>query len=222
MGKLPEVWPSGQRQQTVNLSGKALRWFESIHLHHFLPSRVRGSNSGVESQPSKLLVAGSNPVSRSTPRGAPAWCGRRDSACIARCERCGLTNPLCVLGSRGAPAWSGRRDSACIARCERCGLTNPLCVLGSRGAPAWSGRRDSACIARCERCGLTIPVSLVLTSLHRRVSVRRPSGRLPPEAVRERRRPKAGTMLPTQQPPPPSPPPRPATTGTPAPSHQPR
>src|SRR5512141_1470811 len=26
----------------------------------------RGSNSGVESQPSKLLVAGSNPVSRST------------------------------------------------------------------------------------------------------------------------------------------------------------
>ena len=36
----------------------------------------RGSNSGVESQPSKLLVAGSNPVSRSTPRklrraGAP-------------------------------------------------------------------------------------------------------------------------------------------------------
>ena len=28
--------------------------------------QIRGSNSGVESQPSKLLVAGSNPVSRST------------------------------------------------------------------------------------------------------------------------------------------------------------
>jgi hypothetical protein len=28
-------------------------------------SKKRGSNSGVESQPSKLLVAGSNPVSRS-------------------------------------------------------------------------------------------------------------------------------------------------------------
>ena len=30
-----------------------------------IPSLFRGSNSGVESQPSKLLVAGSNPVSRS-------------------------------------------------------------------------------------------------------------------------------------------------------------
>jgi hypothetical protein len=29
----------------------------------------RGSNSGVESQPSKLLVAGSNPVSRSIKTG---------------------------------------------------------------------------------------------------------------------------------------------------------
>ena len=30
---------------------------------------LRGSNSGVESQPSKLLVAGSNPVSRSNDQG---------------------------------------------------------------------------------------------------------------------------------------------------------
>ena len=60
-----EVWPSGQWQQTVNLPGFALRRFESSRLHHSFP--VRGSNSGVESQPSKLLVAGSNPVSRSIP-----------------------------------------------------------------------------------------------------------------------------------------------------------
>ena len=33
-----EVWPSGQRQQTVNLSGFALRWFESIRLHQPLAS----------------------------------------------------------------------------------------------------------------------------------------------------------------------------------------
>ncbi len=60
-----EAYPSGQRGQTVNLLGNALRWFESIRLHHsFVAS---GSNSGVESQPSKLLVAGSNPVSRSKP-----------------------------------------------------------------------------------------------------------------------------------------------------------
>ena len=144
-GKLPEVWPSGQRQQTVNLSGKALRWFESIRLHH-LPGLggARGSNSGVESQPSKLLVAGSNPVSRSTPRGAPAWSGRRDSACIARCERCGLANPLCVPGPRGASAWSGRRDSAFGARFRALRArrstsrpANPLCMRGPRGGPAF-------------------------------------------------------------------------------------
>ena len=32
-----------------------------------------GSNSGVESQPSKLLVAGSNPVSRSIVRATSGW-----------------------------------------------------------------------------------------------------------------------------------------------------
>ena len=37
-----------------------------VQIHPPAPSRCnRGSNSGVESQPSKLLVAGSNPVSRS-------------------------------------------------------------------------------------------------------------------------------------------------------------
>ena len=83
------MWPSGQWQQTVNLPGNALRRFESSRLHHFArpeewptpplqrhsPSRwhelKRGSNSGVESQPSKLLVAGSNPVSRSIPSPPP-------------------------------------------------------------------------------------------------------------------------------------------------------
>jgi hypothetical protein len=69
------VWPSGQWQQTVNLPGFALRRFESSRLHHRFGGYSRiladlsrtlcGSNSGVESQPSKLLVAGSNPVSRS-------------------------------------------------------------------------------------------------------------------------------------------------------------
>jgi hypothetical protein len=42
-------------------AGRSLRWFKSIRPHHFVRG---GSNSGVESQPSKLLVAGSNPVSR--------------------------------------------------------------------------------------------------------------------------------------------------------------
>ena len=66
-----EVWPSGQWQQTVNLPGFALRRFESSRLHHSYARSTqharprRGSNSVVESQPSKLLVAGSIPVSRS-------------------------------------------------------------------------------------------------------------------------------------------------------------
>ena len=54
-----ESWLSGQKQQTVNLPGHALRRFESSTLHH------AGVTQLVESQPSKLLVAGSNPVSRS-------------------------------------------------------------------------------------------------------------------------------------------------------------
>ena len=38
-----------------------------VQIHPPAPFRIlSGSNSGVESQPSKLLVAGSNPVSRST------------------------------------------------------------------------------------------------------------------------------------------------------------
>ena len=36
-----------------------------VQIHPPAPSHSCGSNSGVESQPSKLLVAGSNPVSRS-------------------------------------------------------------------------------------------------------------------------------------------------------------
>ena len=35
-GTLLEGWRSGQSQQTVNLPGPALRWFESSSLHHTL------------------------------------------------------------------------------------------------------------------------------------------------------------------------------------------
>ena len=57
-----EGFPSGQREQTVNLPALRLRRFESSSLH-------RGGWAGVaqlvEHQPSKLNVAGSIPVSRS-------------------------------------------------------------------------------------------------------------------------------------------------------------
>ena len=80
-------WLSGQKQQTVNLpihvvyggSNPPLSTMLGIRnwtlenggpiLVQFLVSKRSGggSNSVVESQPSKLLVAGSIPVSRSTP-----------------------------------------------------------------------------------------------------------------------------------------------------------
>ena len=73
-------WPSGQRQQTVNLPGLApyvgsnptpstsslVEGGDGLKLSGALPSRLPcGSNSVVESRPSKPMVAGSNPVSRS-------------------------------------------------------------------------------------------------------------------------------------------------------------
>ena len=64
-------YPSGQREQTVNLPGFALRRFES-YPHHGRRSargrrrrrRLAGVAQLVERQPSKLNVAGSSPVAR--------------------------------------------------------------------------------------------------------------------------------------------------------------
>ena len=68
-------YPSGQRGQTVNLLANAfggsnpplptIPWGEG-----FRTERTRGNSSAVERQPSKLGVAGSNPVSRSIVTGA--------------------------------------------------------------------------------------------------------------------------------------------------------
>ena len=67
-------YPSGQRGQTVNLLAYAFGGsnppLPTIHMS--------GNSSAVERQPSKLGVAGSNPVSRSRPlsRSATAQPGR--------------------------------------------------------------------------------------------------------------------------------------------------
>jgi hypothetical protein len=58
---LREGFPSGQRDQTVNLTRK-LRWFESTPLHHvelidFKQVLAKGGySSAVEHQPSKLVT----------------------------------------------------------------------------------------------------------------------------------------------------------------------
>src|SRR5258708_33181390 len=64
--------------------------------------RERGSNSGVESQPSKLLVAGSNPVSRSklgdlgSLRGFPAHVAQAVERVLGKDE---VTSSTLVVGS---------------------------------------------------------------------------------------------------------------------------
>ena len=211
-GKLPEVWPSGQRQQTVNLSGKALRWFESIRLHH-LPGLggARGSNSGVESQPSKLLVAGSNPVSRSMPArsaGHGAGDGIRRSArvsCAARTKKrvsASESRLPCAPPVMRSPA-SGRRRLSCAAyggnvRCQ------------ALGAPAlWPAAAEGGGKKRADRRPAQLSYSGILGA-----PAFWPAAA---EGGQEARRPSAGTIPATPPPPPPSPPPRSTATGTPAP-----
>ena len=95
-------------------AGVSLRWFESIRLHHLSCTRwgvgsvslwkldrVGGSNSGVESQPSKLLVAGSNPVSRSTEFVSVETCctGPRSSVVEHVLGKDGVTSSNLVVGS---------------------------------------------------------------------------------------------------------------------------
>jgi hypothetical protein len=63
VGAVLEGFPSGQREQTVNLPALRLRRFESSSLHQVACSA--GVAQLVEHQPSKLNVAGSIPVSRS-------------------------------------------------------------------------------------------------------------------------------------------------------------
>ena len=60
--------------------------------------RSRGSNSGVESQPSKLLVAGSNPVSRSIASQAFSW-AQVAQAVEHVLGKDGVTSSNLVLGS---------------------------------------------------------------------------------------------------------------------------
>ena len=62
--------------------GSGLRRFESFPAHKFREGRVAGVTQLVESQPSKLLVAGSSPVSRSTDRESRGL--SKSSACVAQ------------------------------------------------------------------------------------------------------------------------------------------
>ena len=81
--------------------GVCLRWFEPIRLHHFTilycGRRRCGSNSVVESRPSKPLVAGSSPVSRS--KESTQFVGPRSSVVEHVLGKDGVTSSSLVVGS---------------------------------------------------------------------------------------------------------------------------
>ena len=93
---------------------------------------IRGSNSGVESQPSKLLVAGSNPVSRSKASQAMSW-AQVAQAVEHVLGKDGVTSSNLVLGSTaGFEARFGRVRE---------------CVVGGRKASEprlWRGERGGS------------------------------------------------------------------------------
>ena len=60
-----EGFPSGQREQTVNLPAKPTEVRTLPPPPGFLKCKLAGVAQWLERQPSKLRVAGSNPVSRS-------------------------------------------------------------------------------------------------------------------------------------------------------------
>jgi hypothetical protein len=65
MNYMLEGFPSGQREQTVNLPAKPTEVRILPPPPDFLKCKLAGVAQWLERQPSKLRVAGSNPVSRS-------------------------------------------------------------------------------------------------------------------------------------------------------------
>ena len=72
MAEIGERFPSGQREQTVNLSAmpSEVRILPSPPSTVIILRTFAGVAQLVERQPSKLRVAGSNPVSRSISKPA--------------------------------------------------------------------------------------------------------------------------------------------------------
>ena len=117
-------YPSGQRGQTVNLLAYAFGGSNPP-----LPTSLfRGNSSAVERQPSKLGVAGSNPVSRSIVASAAcpvgprvAWSADRVASYIERAHVAQSAER--VLGkdevSGSNPDMGSRIGSAVIASGER-------------------------------------------------------------------------------------------------------
>ena len=114
-------YPSGQRGQTVNLLAYAFGGSNPpLPTIVLAMDDVRGNSSAVERQPSKLGVAGSNPVSRSRYRGGGA---RRGAGASPRAETSGTMlgahvaqSVEHVLGKDGVTGSSPVMGSSPLAR----------------------------------------------------------------------------------------------------------
>ena len=102
-------YPSGQRGQTVNLLANAFGGSNPpLPTTPWLGMEKCGNSSAVERQPSKLGVAGSNPVSRSRLQREPKNARRRGNAVRAEGRRRGP--------SRLTRAVNGFRECAHVAQ----------------------------------------------------------------------------------------------------------
>ena len=112
-----ERFPSGQREQTVNLPAYAFEGSNpSLSTTRREAGNERGSRAGiaqlVEHQPSKLRVAGSSPVSRSTRTRLTTMDRRRERAHVAQSVEHFLGKEE-VTGSNpvmGSSAWLTRKE----------------------------------------------------------------------------------------------------------------
>ena len=149
-----EGCPSGQREQTVNLPAYA---FEGSNpspstSRPAVLQGIRGNSSVVERQPSKLRVAGSNPVSRSIegPVGSASRVGGAPTfprVIPSAASVCTLPRRAPATSARSGPPRFGRKRQIQIPR--RTAGTRP-----ESGVPLRSGLDDSD---RTPRITLTYP-----------------------------------------------------------------
>ena len=107
-------YPSGQRGQTVNMLANAFGgsnpplpttvWGPCQGLHG---DRTGGNSSAVERQPSKLGVAGSNPVSRST-NAADAHVAQSAERVLGKDEVSGSIPDMGSISNSGIVVANGR------------------------------------------------------------------------------------------------------------------
>ena len=108
-------YPSGQRGQTVNLLAYAFGGSNPPlpTTQRYAEAEIRGNSSAVERQPSKLGVAGSNPVSRSraSARGIRAHVAQSVERVLGKDEVSGSIPDMGSINAGRSDALTGRSDA---------------------------------------------------------------------------------------------------------------